>query len=225
MIDVVSYLNTGLSSTADPKKATKELGKDAFMQLLVAQMTNQNPLEPMENTEFIAQLAQFSALEQQQNIAAGIEMLALTQTAATNSQMVNLIGRRVIVPGNEVTLDGENSSELRFKLEGDALPGKIVIKDNSGKVVRTIELESMTTGVNSILFDGKDQQGNLLAAGNYTYSVVDKKGDAAAGVTKYSNYLVDAVRYNGTSIMLKSGSKEIDLADISEVIANQGVKQ
>lgn len=220
MIDVVSYLNSGLSSTAGPKAATKELGKDSFMELLVAQMSNQNPLEPMENTEFIAQLAQFSSLEQMQNIASGIEMLALTQTAATNSSMVNLIGRRVIVPGNDISLDGEKGAEIRFNLDGEAVPGKLVITDENGNAVRTIELESMTTGTNTVSFDGKDDDGNLLEAGNYTYSIVDGAGNDVDGVTKHSNYLVKAVRYQGTSIMLKSGDTEIDLSDVSEVIQN-----
>jgi flagellar basal-body rod modification protein FlgD len=218
MIDVVSYLNNGLAPASEKRVAEKDLGKDSFMELLVAQMSNQNPLEPMENTEFIAQLAQFSSLEQMQNVASGIELLALTQTAATNSSMVNLIGRRVIVPGNNISLDGEKGAEIRFDLEGDAIPGKIVISDENGSTVRTIQLDSMTTGTNSINFDGKDNDGNLLEAGNYTYSVVNSSNEDVEGVTKYSNYLVKAVRYEGTSIMLKSGSTEIDLADVSEVI-------
>jgi flagellar basal-body rod modification protein FlgD len=223
MIDVVSYLNsstTGLASTEEDREPTQELGKDAFMQLLITQMTNQNPLDPMENTEFISQLAQFSALELQQNMASAMELLALTQTAATNSQMVNLIGKRVIVPGNQFTLDGKNPVELQFDLEGDAQPAKLVIKDSSGSVVRTLDFTELEEGINKWEFDGKDSNGDLLEAGNYSYQILDYEGDEIEGLTTYANLLVDAVAYEGTSIYLKSQDTTIDLGDVSEVVQN-----
>jgi flagellar basal-body rod modification protein FlgD len=217
---VVSYLNNGLSATPQTNKADKDLGKDAFMQLLVAQMSNQNPLEPMENTQFISQLAQFSALEQQQNIAAGIEMLALTQTAATNSQMVSLIGKRVVVPGNQFSLDGQKGADLRFDMTEDIPPSEIIIANDKGEVVRRIDIDRVKIGLNRFEFDGKNDNGDLLEAGNYTYSIKSKDGEDLDGLKQYSNYLVDAVSYEGQSILLKSGSRTIDLADISEVIGN-----
>ncbi len=220
MVDVVSYLNTGLSSTPQNKTAESDMDKDAFMSLLVAQMGNQNPLEPMDNTEFISQLAQFSALEQQQNIAAGIELLALTQTASTNSQMVNLIDKRVIVPGNNVSLDGEDGVTLKFNLSEEVNGAELIIKDENGSVVSRELLTEATVGANEFRFDGKDDNGNMLAKGNYTYEIVGSDGAALDGVTKSSNYLIDAVAFEGTSIMLKSEDATIDLGDISEVIKN-----
>ncbi len=221
MIDTVSYLNNGLSTAPEPsKEIQKNLGKDAFMQLLISQMTYQNPLEPMENTEFVAQLAQFSSLEQMQNIAAGVELLALTQTAATNSQMVNLIGKRVVVPGNHFSLDGENPVELRFNLQGDTTPSEIIITNENGDVVRKLSITDPQAGMNEIDFDGKDENGNLLEAGDYTYELVTAANESIDGLTTYSNYLVDAVAFNGSSILLKSNGTTIDLGDISEVISN-----
>ena len=224
MIDVVGYLNTGLSVQPETREASSEMGKDAFMELLVAQMAHQNPLEPMGNTEFIAQLAQFSALEQQQNMVAGIELLALTQTAATNSQMVNLIDKRVIVPGNSFSVDGASDKpvELRFDASGatENPPTDLIIKNQSGEIVRTLDINTLSAGINEISFDGKDKDGNTLESGNYTFSLVDATGKKSEGVTSYSNYLVDAVAYEGTNIMLKAGGVTIDLGDVSEVIRN-----
>lgn len=225
MIDIVGYLNTGLSVQPEQaREASDEMGKDAFMELLVAQMTNQNPLEPMENTEFIAQLAQFSSLEQMQNIASGVEMLALTQAAATNSQMVNLIGKRVIVPGSSLSIDSENQNpvELRFSVdsETDTPPTHILIKDQDGSVVRTLDISNFSAGMNEIMFDGKDNDGNPLEAGNYTYKVVDSSGMPVEDVSTYSNFVVDSVAYQGSNILLKSDGTTIDLGDVSEVIRN-----
>lgn len=222
MIDVVSYLNTGLAEEPATRgvQPQQELGKDAFMQLLISQLAYQDPLEPMENTEFISQLAQFSALEQQQNIAAGIQLLALSQTASTNSQMVNLIGKRVLTPGNHFSLETEKPVTLRFDLEGQGTPAEIVIKDKDGNVVRKINITEFQQGTNQVSFDGKDENGNPLAAGNYTYEIVSATGDKIDGLTTYANYLVDAVAFDGSTILLKSAGITINLGDISEVIMN-----
>ncbi len=222
MIDVVSYLNTGLAEEPATRgvQPQQELGKDAFMQLLISQLAYQDPLEPMENTEFISQLAQFSALEQQQNIAAGIQLLALSQTASTNSQMVNLIGKRVLTPGNRFSLETEKPVTLRFDLEGQGTPAEIVIKDKDGNVVRKINITEFQQGTNQVSFDGKDENGNPLAAGNYTYEIVSATGDKIDGLTTYANYLVDAVAFDGSTILLKSAGITINLGDISEVIMN-----
>ncbi len=220
MIDVVSYLNTGLATQPKTKEAGDEMGKDSFMQLLIAQMSHQDPMKPMENTEFIAQLAQFSALEQQQNIAAGIELLALTQTASTNSQMVNLIGKRVVVPGSDISVDGESGVDLRFDLTEETAPTEVIISDKEGNVVRRIPIEDYEMGSNTIRFDGKDNDGNALESGNYSYNIVGQNNTPLEGITQYSNYLVDSVAFNGSAILLKSEGEQIDLADISEVIKN-----
>ena len=223
MIDTISYLNsgiTGLATSPGETRDTKELGKDAFMQLLITQLTHQNPLEPMENTEFISQLAQFSTLELQQNMASAMELMALTQTAATNSQMINLIGKRVIVPGSEFTMDGEKPVELQFDLEGEAVPAQLIIKNSNGDLVRTIDLTQFEVGNNEFQFDGKDSNGNFLPAGNYSYEIITGDGEPVEGLTTYSNYLVDAVAFEGTSVFLRSGDFTIDLGDVSEVIGN-----
>jgi flagellar basal-body rod modification protein FlgD len=220
MIDVVSYLNNGLSATQESREPTKDLGKDAFMQLLVTQMAYQNPLEPMENTEFIAQLAQFSALEQQQNIASGIEMLALTQTAATNSQMVSLIGKRVVVPGSSFSIDEGKPVELRFETAEGAGPAEILISNSSGDIVRRVDLDGLSMGVNRYKFDGKDADGNALESGNYNYMIKSKTGADIEGLRQYANYLVDSVAFEGSAITLKSQDVNISLDNVSEVIKN-----
>jgi len=217
--DTTTYLNGLGYTTNKTDDQKKELGKDDFMNLLVTQMTNQNPLEPMDNTEFVAQMAQFSSLEQMQNIASGMELLALTQTAATNSQMVNLIGKRVLIPGSEVSFDGENPVNITFDLDGE-LPsnGNIEITDSNGSLVRVIPVEEFVNGKNIVEFDGKDNSGNVLEKGNYRYELVTGDEEELEGLTTYSNYFIDAVAYEGTSILLKSGNSTIDLSDIHEVI-------
>lgn len=224
MIDAISYLNglTKTTSDEDTRTASSELGKDAFMQLLVNQMAYQDPLEPMDNSEFLGQLAQFSSLEQMQNVASAVEMLALSQAASTNSQMVNLIGKRVVVPGSTFSVDSTktDSIALQYNVEENAKAAELVISDSKGNVVRRIELQDVEAGMNTVKFDGKDSSGNQLESGTYTYKILDQSGKTASGVTTYSNYIVDAVAFSGTDIILKSGDIEIAVSDITEVINN-----
>jgi flagellar basal-body rod modification protein FlgD len=208
--------------TQEETEPSAEMGKDAFMQLLIEQMTYQDPMEPMDNSEFVGQLAQFSALEQMQNIASGIELLTLTQNASTNSQMVNMIGKRVVTTGSTFSVDedSENPISLKYDVSGEDTPSTLIIKDSDGNTVRTIEISEVESGINEVLFDGKDNDGNQLESGNYTFKLVGGDGQEVSDVTTYSNYLVDAVQFDGSTILLKSHDITIDLGDISEVIKN-----
>lgn len=222
MIDVVGFLNTNLPAAGANQGRDSELGKDAFLELLIAQVINQNPLEPMKNTEFIAQLAQFSSLEQMKNIASGMELLALTQGAATNSQMVNLIGKRVMVPGDGFTISKSSAVELRFSL--DELPKEawLQVRNENGELVRRISLAELKNGENSFWFDGRDEKGEKLATGNYSFEIVGNGGEKLNGAVTFANFLVQSVYFEGNQIWLKSWKERINLADISEVILDQG---
>ncbi len=221
---IEGVLKTINSAAADNQSASKtnsnELDKDAFLQLLVTQLSFQNPLEPIENTEFIAQLAQFSSLEQMQNIAQAMGLLTLSQTAATNSSMVNLIGKRVIVSGNELTLDGKSGTQIQFNLQDNEKYGQLTVKDSSGKVVRKMKLEDLVIGENCITFDGKDDQGKLLEKGIYTYEIRRGNGEKFEEITLYSNLLVDSVYFEGSKIYLRSLNRTISIADVRQVMLN-----
>ena len=222
MIDTTAYLNsTWSSSLGKATTASNQLDKNAFLELMVSQMSNQDPLEPMDNTEFLSQLAQFSSLEQMQNVAESMELLALSQTASTNSQMVNLIGKRVVAEGSALTLDGTGPVTLRYDLE-EALEGSlsITIKDANGKVVRTDELKNVEAGENQYAFDGLDSGGKALAAGTYSYTITQTSGGQVSGLTTYGSLIIDAVNFNGSTTTLKSGTETVNVADIVEVMEN-----
>lgn len=218
---MTDYLNSSVATAAGETNGDKELGKDAFMNLFVTQLQNQDPLEPMDNTEFLSQMAQFSSLEQMQNIAGAMELLTLSQSAATNSQMITLIGRRVVHPGNHFSLESGKPVELMFTLPEECPPLKLNILNEQGETVRTLEPENLKPGYNSYLFDGLDDQGNALPQGNYQYQFVRADGSSEAiEIEYYSNLLVDSVAFGSNSTILKSGTLSIDLANILEVRSN-----
>ena len=136
-----------LNKVADPnwidptKKArgtgNAELGKDAFMKMMLAQMKNQDPTNPTPSHEMAAQLAQFSSLEQLSNINTGIEGLKTSQAPAANYQALAFIGKKVSGDGSVVTrVKGDTKHDISFELMGDAQKAKITVKDAAGTVVR-----------------------------------------------------------------------------------------
>ncbi len=212
----VGYANS--SAVAKSDGASDELGKDDFLNLFVTQLQNQDPLQPMDNTQFLSQMAQFSSLEQMQNIAGAMELLTLSQSAATNSQMISLIGKRIVHPGNTFSLEQGKTVDLSFTLPEDCPALKLNIYNQNGELVRTIEPTGLATGYNRYQFDGLDEQGQALSSGVYEYKFVAADGsDSELDIEYYSNLLVDSVAFGSDSTILKAGGLSIQLADILEV--------
>src|SRR5260221_2991045 len=116
------------------------LDKNAFLKLLVAQMKNQDPLKPMDNTEFVAQLAQFSNLEQVMGINQRLDTLTAQGQGLQNTEIAGLVGRTVTVNGKTVGLDGSGgAASFRFTLRAASDQTTITFTDSSGKAVRTMD--------------------------------------------------------------------------------------
>lgn len=161
-----STTTTGASTVA--KKDTV-MGKDDFLSLLVAQLKNQDPLEPEDPTAFTAQLAQFSSLEQLTNLNTTMEGLTTAQANSTRLSSLGLIGKDITYNGSTVTLEGK-PVEIGYQLDGTASSVTLSIQDANGKTVRTIQATDteLKAGNHFVSWDGKDQQGNPLANGKYT---------------------------------------------------------
>lgn len=140
-------------NTSEDKKGTGELGKDAFLQLLVAQMKYQDPLEPKDDTEFVSQLAQFSSLEQMQNL----------NTTLTTTQAYSLVGQYVMVKassdGGKEALTG-GKVEYVF-VEKDKAYLHVNGNDYSMDELDTVVSESYVKGLAS---SGSDTSADLAAA-------------------------------------------------------------
>ena len=179
----MSTITSATTSTAQqPTMASgsSELGKDTFLRLLTTQLQNQDPLNPMANEDFIAQLAQFSSLEQLQGVNTQLEGLSMINTSMNNASMVNLLGQEVVAVSDRFHYDGEGSQDLLFQSSGEITSGTAVIRDESGSVVATIEVGAFGEGEQSIAWDGKDASGQPLPEGTYTvsYTAADIHGDA-----------------------------------------------
>lgn len=212
-----STSGTGTSLTKSTS-STKSLGKDEFLKLLVTQLKNQNPLNPMDSSAFVAQLAQFSSLEQLTNTNSKLDSLLTYQNSLQNTLLSNLIGKKVTFSGSSVNLSGSTAA-INYNLSGDAKDVKISISDSSGKVVRELDLGTLTSGDKTYSWDGKDANGNTLSDGQYTIAMTatDASGNSVDVTTKAQG-TVTGITYDGTNTYLVvDGTTKIKVGDLKAI--------
>jgi len=206
--------NTSLASQlSSVTSKTTSLGKDDFLKMLVAQLKNQDPLNPMDGTEFAAQLAQFSSLEQLTNMNTQLTNLGLYQKTMISTEAVNLLGKEVTVgQGNQFQVDGDNGN-FSYSIAGDAAQVSISILDASGQEVDRIEAGTQSAGQQNVTW----QKGNN-SNGLYSYKVtaVDANGDAVK-VTSMTTGKVTAVQYKDNAIYLTVNGQEVAFSNIVSV--------
>jgi flagellar basal-body rod modification protein FlgD len=184
-----------------PSLPTRELGKEAFLKLLTVQLKNQDPLEPVKNEAFVAQLAQFSSLEQLQNINTtladgsknGTASDARTVAAVSNNTAVSLIGKQVEFAADTVNLPESGPAPITYNLDGSADRVTADITDALGKHVRSITLHP--AGLQGLmLWDGKTDDGVQVRPGTYRVSLTAQAGGQPVGA---SSLLAREVHHSG----------------------------
>ena len=218
-VDSVGPTTNNNPGLYDPGASSTALGKDDFLTLLLAQLQNQDPLNPADSTEYTAQLAQFSSLEQLSNVNANLEYMQLYQASINNAQAVSFIGKEIIALGDEVRVADGQAQNCRFELSGDASGVVVNIYDGNGKLVKALEQGALNAGRQTVAWDGTDQNGNTVADGNYTFEVqaVDAADQDVAAVT-YSSGLVEGVTFIEGVTYFLVGNQKIPISDIVEVI-------
>jgi flagellar basal-body rod modification protein FlgD len=213
MSDASTVQATGSATTATTTSSVKSaLGKDDFLKMMIAQLKHQDPLNPMDGTAFTAQLAQFSSLEQLQNINTQMTSFTQQQQALGNSQAVSFIGKQVLAKGNTVSVDG-NPVTLGYNLAGDAASGQIQVYDPNGLLVDTLSIKNQKQGLNSVKWNCPSS-----AKGIYTFAVsaLDKSGKAVSASTMTQG-TVTGVNFHDSAAYLSVGGREIGFSDIVSV--------
>ena len=217
----------GVTSIDNSKTVTKMaddgvLGKDDFLKLLIAQLSAQDPLDPMGAQDFSAQLAQFSGLEQMTNVNANLEILQKLQTASQNTSSLNLIGKTVESHGNAFNHSANSSETLSYSLASDAVSVRIDMFDSTGSQVDMIRIDNQGQGKNTASWDGFDKHGNPLPAGTYSYTVkADNQAGAPIAVDTFSSGLVSDVVFGEDETYAIVNGKELPISAIKRVSITQ----
>jgi flagellar basal-body rod modification protein FlgD len=208
----------------DPTKKPRavgnnELGKDAFMSLLLTQMKNQDPTNPLKSHEMAAQLAQFTSLEKLNNINEGINGLRKDQQPSHNFEALSFIGKTISTDNSKVShMEKDAHHDVRFDLPGDAQTLSIQVKDAEGKVVRTIEYKNMKAGKNQVNWNGMTDDGSGAAPGEYTlsFNAVGSNGHKLFVETKTEG-VISGVNFTPAGPQLLVGKQVINMADVKSI--------
>ena len=217
----------GVTSIDNSKTVTKMaddgvMGKDDFLKLLIAQLSAQDPLDPMGAQDFSAQLAQFSGLEQMTNVNTNLEILQKLQTASQNTSSLNLIGKTVESHGNAFNHSANSSETLSYSLASDAVSVRIDMFDSTGSQVDMIRLDNQGQGKNTASWDGFDKHGNPLPAGTYSYTVkADNQAGVPIAVDTFSSGLVSDVVFGEDETYAIVNGKELPISAIKRVSITQ----
>lgn len=168
IIDAVNAANSAGSSSSKTSSAAEM--SDRFMTLFLAQLQNQDPLNPMENAEMTSQLAQMNMVSGLETLNESMQTLLGSYNEALSLQAANLVGKNVLVPGDDLTLS-EDGSLFGLELSGPADKVEVIIMDSTGKEVARQSLGEQDAGSMAFYWDGTKSDGEKASAGSYSFSV------------------------------------------------------
>jgi len=218
----ISPVTTDVNGQAKKTGSQQSLGKDDFLQLLVTKLQNQDPLKPMEDQDFISQLAQFSSLEQMNNISEGIatsNKWDLLQMQSLNNALASgLIGKEIKAEYSGVYIENGKSTTVSFTMPEAASQVELTIKDASGNVIATLSKSNVGTGISSMTWDATNEQGNRVDDGFYTVEAKAIRADGSSFNPALSLVgKVNTVVYRDGNAYVSVNGIEIPLGDIAAV--------
>lgn len=215
-ISGLNPITGGTSSTATT--GSSALGKDAFLKLLTAQLANQDPTAPSDDQAFVAQLAQFSQVEQAEGMNSRLDSLLLAQSSNNQTATAAFIGKNVIYNSNQVGITDKGGTILG-NLAASASTMQVTITDSAGKTVKTMNMTDVNAGPLKLPWDGRNDAGVQLPAGQYTvaFSAKDASGNPVT-VTTQGEARVTGVSFAKGYPELIVNNTTIKMSDIVSVL-------
>jgi flagellar basal-body rod modification protein FlgD len=221
---MVDSILSGLSSTSTSAQsaatgASSVLNKDDFLKLLVTQLQHQDPLNPLDDKEFIAQLAQFSSLEQMSNVASGIEALTKTVAKQESLSAASYIGKNVVADGKTITKLDSGVTPLYFTLNDAAATVSINVYDQNKNIVQTQTLNSMQAGEYTFSWDGLNYNGKSADNGQYNvyFSASGANGKPVFVETQVSGTITGLSKTSDGVTFKLSDGRTVEFDDISMI--------
>jgi flagellar basal-body rod modification protein FlgD len=195
------------------------MDKDAFFKLMLAQLKNQDPMNPLKNHEMAAQLAQFSSLEQMTNMNATLSKIENKNSQPQDFQALNLIGKTVAGDSSRVVrTQFDKEHDFNFLLPQDAAEANVKLMTAKGDLVREYKLTNLKSGNNKVSWNGKDEGGNLQGAGEYFFQVDAKNavGHKIPVKTEFQGE-ISGLSFTSEGPVLQVGSQSIKMKDVRQI--------
>lgn len=196
-----------------------ELGQEEFLELMIAQVQNQDPFQPMQNGEFIAQMAQFATVDGIQEMQASISSLNATMSSNQALAASALVGRNVLAPGSSFELGEAGGVSGAFTADPNAQSLVMNVYDAAGALVSRRQLAASPTGVTRFAFDGLDFNGERLAPGTYHLTGEALVGNTASQAESALSRRIESVTVGAGLDDLKlnlDGGESIGFAEVTE---------
>ncbi|MFO7783469.1 MAG: flagellar hook assembly protein FlgD [Thermodesulfobacteriota bacterium] len=212
---------SGLPMVEEPdqyaKSGSQEIDRDAFIKMFLAQMKHQDPLNPMDGSEFAAQLAQFSSLEQLYNVNSTLDGLKTLQETGSRFETLALIGREIVAEGSGISLKEGLTAQGGFELPRGA-ECSVTVTDSRGLPVREIHLGFLEAGSHDFEWDGKAGSGTTMPDGAYDFKVsaVTQYGEEVKAVPHIRGR-VDRVSLQDENSTLYVGQLPVEMASVVDV--------
>lgn len=191
--------STSAGSSTSSNSPLSQLGSQSyFLQLLVAQMNNQDPLNPMDSAQVTSQLAQINTVSGIQQLGEQLTQLLSSVSAGQSVADTALVGQQVLVPSTTLNLQSGGTAQGAIGLASAATQVTVTINNASGQEVRTIKLGAEPAGTTNFTWDGKSDSGSAAVAGQYSYTVSATSGGNAVTSTSYAGGLVTSVSPTST---------------------------
>lgn len=219
MTTVSSTQGTGSTATTGKAATSKDqLAADMnqFLKLLTTQLANQDPLSPMDSTEFTNQLVQYANVEQNIQTNDNLEKLISVQEASMTLFSANYVGKTITAASSDLPLQ-DGKAVFAYNFDSEPESATITIQDSSGKTVRTLTAD-LSTGSHSVEWDGTDDAGNQLADGAYkvTVGALDAKNTTIDSTVVVTGKVTGVSVYGG-DVTLKMGGVSIPLSDVQSI--------
>ncbi len=217
----ISQIQSAATKAQQATAATNDpsaLGENDFLKLLTTQLQYQDPTQPMDNTAMVAQLAQFSALEQMTNVNTNLTQMITGQGTALETTSASMVGKTAVFNSDQVSLTQGKTATFTASLSSAAANVAVTIQDGDGNSVRTIGEGACASGNNTFTWDGNDNNGNSMPTGTYTVqiSATDINGNPVSLTQNGSAPITGVVFNNGTPQFIAGGST-LQLSDISQL--------
>lgn len=196
-----------------------KMDKDAFFKLMLAQLKNQDPMNPLKNHEMAAQLAQFSSLEQMSNMNTTLAKIEGKNSQPENFQALNLIGKTVAGDSSRVVrTQYDKAHDFNFNLPQDAAEANIKLMSAKGDLVREYKLTNLKTGANKISWNGKNEAGVDQSAGEFFFQV-DAKNNTGQKIPVKSEFqgVISGLSFSAEGPVLQVGNQTIKMKDVRQI--------